>query len=122
MNSQNLNNIDIIKIYQEEFSKYVQDFPIEEEQLYSYHKSIISSIKDQLNINSLSSTIQKNIDTEYSKIIEQNEQMYIALLTTHLDDEFDFINEKLAKDKYKSIDEYISDLNLFQEKNKRRVK
>ena len=116
MNSQNLNNIDIIKIYQEEFSKYVQDFPIEEEQLYSYHKSIISSIKDQLNINSLSSTIQKNIDTEYSKIIEQNEQMYIALLTTHLDDEFDFINEKLAKDKYKSIDEYISDLNLFQEK------
>ena len=51
-----------------------------------------------------------------TKIIEQNEQMYIALLTTHLDDEFDFINEKLAKDKYKSIDEYISDLNLFQEK------
>ena len=59
MNSQNLNNIDIIKIYQEEFSKYVQDFPIEEEQLYSYHKSIISSIKDQLNINSFSSKISK---------------------------------------------------------------
>ena len=118
MSSQNSNNIDIIKLYQDEFSKYIQDFPIEAEQLHSYHKSIISTIKSELNINSFSSAIQKGLDTEYLKIIEQNEQMYLALLTTHLDDEFDFINGKIIGNKYKSIDEYISDLNLFQSKVK----
>ena len=118
MSSQNSNNIDIIKLYQDEFSKYIQDFPIEEDQLHSYHKSIISTIKTNLNINSFSSVIQKGIETEYLKIIEQNDQMYLALLTTHLDDEFDFINGKIIGNKYKSIDEYISDLNLFQSKVK----
>ena len=118
MSSQNSNTIDIIKLYQDEFSKYIQDFPIEEDQLHSYHKSIISTIKTNLNINSFSSVIQKGIETEYLKIIEQNDQMYLALLTTHLDDEFDFINGKIIGNKYKSIDEYISDLNLFQSKVK----
>ena len=103
MSSQNPDNIDIIKIYLEEFSKYIQDFPIEEELLYSYHKSILSSIKSELQINSFPNSIEKNIEVEFSKISEQNEQMYIALLTTHLDDEFDFINGKLIGDKYKSI-------------------
>ena len=118
MSSQNPDNIDIIKIYLEEFSKYIQDFPIEEELLYSYHKSILSSIKSELQINSFPNSIEKNIEVEFSKISEQNEQMYIALLTTHLDDEFDFINGKLIGDKYKSIDEYISDLKIFQQKIK----
>ena len=95
MNSQNSNNIDIIKLYQEEFSKYVQDFPIEEDQLYSYHKSIIFQIKSKLQINTFPSSIQKTIENEFSKLCEQNEQMYLALLTTYLDDEFDFINGKL---------------------------
>ena len=92
MASKNLNNIDLIKIYQEEFSKYVQDFPIEEEQLNSHNKSIISQIKSELDINTFPSSVQKNIETEFAKIKEQNEQMYLAVLTTHLDDEFDFIN------------------------------
>ena len=92
MSSINSNSIDIIKLYQEGFSKYIQDFPIEEDQLYSNHKSIISQIKSELDINTFPSSVQKNIETEYSKISEQNEQMYLALLTTHLDDEFDFIN------------------------------
>ena len=119
MSSQNPdNNIDIIKLYQEEFSKYIQDFPIEEELLYSYHKSIISSIKSELQINSFPNSVEKNLEVEFTKISEQNEQMYIALLTTHLDDEFDFINGKLIGDKYKSIDEYISDLKSFQQKIK----
>ena len=38
MSSINSNSIDIIKLYQEGFSKYIQDFPIEEDQLYSNHK------------------------------------------------------------------------------------
>ena len=118
MSSINSNSIDIIKLYQEGFSKYIQDFPIEEDQLYSNHKSIISQIKSELDINTFPSSVQKNIETEYSKISEQNEQMYLALLTTHLDDEFDFINGKLIGEKYKNIDEYISDLKLFQEKIK----
>ena len=119
MSSQNPdNNIDIIKLYQEEFSKYIQDFPIEEELLYSYHKSILSSLKSELQINSFPNSVEKNLEVEFTKISEQNEQMYIALLTTHLDDEFDFINGKLIGDKYKSIDEYISDLKSFQQKIK----
>ena len=118
MASKNLNNIDIIKIYQEEFSKYVQDFPIEEEQLNSHNKSIISQIKSELDINTFPSSVQKNIETEFAKIKEQNEQMYLAVLTTHLDDEFDFINGKLIGEQYKNIDEYISDLKLFLEKIK----
>ena len=113
MASKNLNNIDIIKIYQEEFSKYVQDFPIEEDHLNSYHKSIISQIKSELDINTFPSSVQKNLETEYAKIKEQNEQMFLAVLTTYLDDEFDFINGKLIGEQYKNIDEYISDLKIF---------
>ena len=119
MSSQNsASNIDIIKLYQEEFSKYVQDFPIESDQLYSHHKSVIASIKQELDINTFSSSVQKSIENEYLKICDQNEQMYLAFLTTHLDDEFDFINGKLIGEQYKNIEEYITDLKSFQEKIK----
>ena len=119
MSSQNsASNIDIIKLYQEEFSKYVQDFPIESDQLYSHHKSVIASIKQELDINTFSSSVEKSIENEYLKICDQNEQMYLAFLTTHLDDEFDFINGKLIGEQYKNIEEYITDLKSFQEKIK----
>ena len=119
MSSQNsASNIDIIKLYQEEFSKYVQDFPIESDQLYSHHKSVIASIKQEFDINTFSSSVQKSIENEYLKICDQNEQMYLAFLTTHLDDEFDFINGKLIGEQYKNIEEYITDLKSFQEKIK----
>ena len=119
MSSQNsASNIDIIKLYQEEFSKYVQDFPIESDQLYSHHKSVIASIKQEFDINTFSSSVEKSIENEYLKICDQNEQMYLAFLTTHLDDEFDFINGKLIGEQYKNIEEYITDLKSFQEKIK----
>ena len=119
MSSQNsTTNIDIIKLYQEEFSKYVQDFPIESAQLYSHHKSVIALIKQEFDINTFSSSVEKSIENEYLKICDQNEQMYLAFLTTHLDDEFDFINGKLIGEQYKNIDEYITDLKSFQEKIK----
>ena len=59
--------------------------------------------------------MQKNINAEVSKISEQNEQIYLTLLTTYLDDEFDPINSNLVNNKYKNIDEYISDIKIFEE-------
>ena len=115
---QTLTKEEIIDLYHTEFSKYTQDFPLDSEQLYSYHKSIISLIKNKYNIDSFSSIIQKEINIAYSKISEENEQIYITLLTTYLDDEFDCINSNIVNNNYKSIDEYISDLKLFEEKVK----
>ena len=112
------NQDEIIKIYQDEFSKISQDFPIEEEQLHSHHKQIISNIKQKFNIPSLTTSIQKNIDIEYSKISDQNEQIYLTLLNTYLDDEFDEINNNIVNNNYKNIDEYISDVKIFEEKIK----
>ena len=109
---------EIIKYYQEEFSNFSQDFPIDDKQLYALHKSIILNIKQQFNIETLHSNIQKSIKAEFSKISEQNEQIYLTLLTTYLDDEFDPINNNLVNNKYKSIDEYISDIKIFEEKVK----
>ena len=118
MSKKNINQDDIIKIYQEEFSIISQDFPITEEQLYSHHKSILLNIKNKLSIQTFSSIIQKNIEIEYSKIAEQNEQIYLTVLNTYLDDEFDPINNNIVNNSYKNIDEYINDIKLFEEKVK----
>ena len=118
MSKNNSKQDEIIKYYQEEFSNISQDFPIDDKQLYSNHKSIISNIKQKFNIEALPSNIQKSINAEFSKISEQNEQIYLTLLTTYLDDEFDPINSNLVNNNYKDIDEYISDIRLFEEKVK----
>ena len=114
----NSNHEEIIKYYQNEFSNISQDFPLEEEQLYSHHKSVISNIKQKYNLSILRSSLQKSIDNEYSKISEQNEQVYITVLTTYLDDEFNPINNNIVNNNYKNIEEYISDIQLFEEKIK----
>ena len=116
MSKKNTNQDEIIKMYQEEFSLISQDFPLNEEQLYSHHKSILLNIKQKFNIKEFSSTMQKNIDMEYSKIYEQNEQIYLTILTTFLDDEFDTINNNIVNNNYKNIDEYINDVKLFEKK------
>ena len=90
------NQDDIIKMYQDEFSTISQDFPISEDQLYSHHKSILSNIKQKYNIETFPSNIKKSLDMEYSKIYEQNEQIYITILATYLDDEFDPINNNIV--------------------------
>ena len=111
-----INQNDIIKVYQEEFSIIAQDFPLTEEQLYSQHKAILLHIKQQFNIKEFSNVILKNLVNEYSKIYEQNEQIYLTILTTYLDDEFDPINNNIVNNSYKNIDEYINDVKLFEEK------
>ena len=62
---QNLTKEEIINFYHSEFSKYTQDFPLDSEQLYSHHKSILSLIKNKYNIESFSSMIEKEINIEY---------------------------------------------------------
>ena len=118
MSKKNSNAEEIIKEYQNEFSKITQDFPIDEHQLYSHHKSIISDIKQKRRIKTLSSSTQKNLNNEFSKICDQNEQIYLTILHTYLDDEFDPINNNIVNNNYKNIDEYISDLKIFEEKIK----
>ena len=118
MTNKNLNQNEIIKFYQEEFSKITQEFPIEEEQLYSHHKSIISIIKNKLKLSILPTNLQKNLDNEYIKVYNQNEQLYTTLLTTYLDDEFEVINSNIINNNYQNIEDYISDVKIFEEKIK----
>ena len=59
MSKNNSKQDEIIKYYQEEFSNISQDSPIDDKQLYSNHKSIISNIKQKFNIEALPSNIQK---------------------------------------------------------------
>lgn len=120
MSNKNSNSIQeqIIKYYQDELANISKDFPIDDKQLYSLNKSIILNIKQNFNIETLPSNVQKSINAEFSKISEENEQIYLPLLTTYLDDEFDLINNNLVNNSYKSMDEYISDIKSFEEKVK----
>ena len=111
-----MNNQDkIITQYKDYMSKLVQKFPISEEILKSEHKKIKSQILSNLNLR-YPSNLEKKIESEYIKYLNQNDFAYYSQLNKFLIDEYKPIKENIQNNKYENIENYIEDLKNFEKK------
>jgi len=107
---------DILTKYNNEMSRLRYQFPIDAETLKQNHKSILSKILPDQTRSSLSSSIQKQIDSSFANFQNENEEKYINKLTSYLEKEYSHIKSNIDSNSYTNISDYISDLTLFQNK------
>ena len=111
-----MNQEEILTKYNNEMSKIRNRFPLENETLKQNHKSILSKILPPQTKNSLTSNIQKQIDTSFKKFQKENEEKYINQLNSYLGREYSKIKSNIESNYYTNISDYIRDLTSFQNK------
>ena len=109
-----MNQEEILTKYNNSMSELENQFPMDIESLKQYHKSIISKILPLELQTSLPTSLQKLLDSSFSKFQEENEQIYINSLYTFLTNEYASIRIKVEENSYNDISEYINDITKFQ--------
>ena len=89
---------------------------MDEESLKQNHKSILTKIISPQTKNSLSSNIQKQIQSEFMNYQNENEEKYVNELMSYLEKEYSNIKSNIESNYYTNISDYISDLTSFQNK------
>ena len=107
---------EILTKYNNEMSKLKMQFPIDLESLKQNHKSILTKILQRRSRNSLSSNLQKQIQLDYMKYQNENEEIYINVLNSYLEKEYSTIKSNIESNNYSNISDYIKDLTSFQNK------
>ena len=116
-----MNQDEILTKYNNSMSELEHQFPMDIESLKQHHKSIISKILPLELQSSIPTSLQKLIDTSFSKFQEENEQIYINSLYTFLTNEFASIKAKVEENSYNDISEYINDITSFQKRIESKV-
>ena len=104
----------ILTKYNNCMSELEHQFPMDVESLKQHHKSIIIKILPPELQSSIPTSLQKLLDSSFSKYQEENEQIYINNLYTFLTNEFAPIKAKVEENSYNDISEYINDVTNFQ--------
>lgn len=107
----------ILTKYNNCMSELEHQFPMDVESLKQHHKSIIIKILPPELQSSIPTSLQKLLDSSFSKYQEENEQIYINNLYTFLTNEFAPIKAKVEENSYNDISEYINDVTNFQKKS-----
>ena len=106
---------EILTLYQKNFSEIENTFPIDSQRLYLIHKSALNTIYEKFNIKNLSLEAEKQIELEFNKISNKNNEIYKSKLLNYLSDKFKDIDGSVHSGYYKSIDEYERDINKFKD-------
>ena len=109
-----MNQEEILTKYNNSMSELEHQFPMDIESLKQYHKSIISKILPLELRSSIPTSLQKLLDSSFSKFQEENEQIYINSLFTFLTNEYASIRAKVEENTYNDISDYINDITKFQ--------
>ena len=109
-----MNQEEILTKYNNSMSELEHQFPMDIDSLKQYHKSIISKILPLELQTSLPTSLQKLLDSSFSKFQEENEQIYINSLFTFLTNEYASIRAKVEENTYNDISDYINDITQFQ--------
>ncbi len=110
------NQEEILNEYTDYMSQFEIKFPISEDILKAEHKKIKSEILSKLNSTLFPSNLEKKIESEYLKYVNQNDFEYSTKLNNYLSDEYKQIKENIQNNKYDNIDNYIKDLKNFEQK------
>ena len=113
---------EILTEYNNEMSKLKIQFPLDSDSLKQNHKSIVSKLLQSQSKSSLPSNIQKQLESEFIKFQNENEEKYINELISYLDKEYSNIKSNLDSNFYDNISDYIRDINSFQNKVKSSAK
>ena len=108
------NKNEILLKYTEYMSELGEKFPISEELIKSEHKKIKSKILSEINTAIFPSNIEKQINLEYLKYLNQNDLSYISKLNIYLSEEYNLIKENIQNNKYQNIDDYSIDIKYFE--------
>ena len=106
---------EILTLYQKNFSEIENTFPIDSQRLYLIHKSALNTIYEKFNLKNLSLETEKQIELEFNKISNKNNEIYKSKLLNYLSDKFKDIDGSVHSGYYKSIDEYERDINKFKD-------
>ena len=109
-----MNQDEILTKYNNYMSELEQQFPMDIASLKQHHKSIIIKILPPELESSIPASLQKLLDSSFSKYQEENEQVYINNLYNFLTQEYSQIKEKVEENSYKDISDYINDVINFQ--------
>ena len=107
---------EILTKYNNEMSKLKNEFPMDSESLKQKHKSILTNILSRRSKSSLPSNIQKDIEKDFLKYQNENEEKYVNDLISYLEQEYSNIRSNVESNYYDNISEYIKDLTSFQKK------
>jgi len=110
------NQEEILNEYTDYMSQFEIKFPISEDILKAEHKKIKSEILSKLKSTLFPANLEKKIESEYLKYVNQNDFEYSTKLNNYLSDEYKQIKENIQNNKYDNIDNYIKDLKNFEQK------